>query len=227
MRCLICNATILAVPSVQMILQFKRLVLPTICQRCLAEFTPITGSICPDCGRPWSASTPCPDCQQWRQQYSNERLQNRALFQYDQAMKDYFQRYKGQGDYHLRQLFQALIITQQPPQPQTWYVPIPTDAAHLAQRGFDPVLGLYQECYPLVALLQKQPTQCGQAQKNRRKRLASPQFFKYQPTQLTTQPRQLMILDDIYTTGRTLWHAHQCLRPHFLKIPIRSMTLAR
>ncbi|MCP8857098.1 ComF family protein [Latilactobacillus fuchuensis] len=227
MRCLMCQQPIIQVPSLWMLIGVQRRYPPFICETCLRTFERIGPQRCQGCGRSLIKSRVCPDCQKWQALYPQQTFQNQALFTYNEAMRLYFQRYKGQGDYQLRCLLQSEIQNQWPVQAKTWYVPIPTARAHYEQRGFDPVLGLYQDCFPLTTLLTKRPTQQGQSQKTRAERLASPQFFDYQATTECQLPRKIVLLDDIYTTGRTLWHAQQCLRAHFLKIPIKSITLAR
>nr|WP_237389402.1 phosphoribosyltransferase family protein [Companilactobacillus zhachilii] len=48
-----------------------------------------------------------------------------------------------------------------------------------------------------------------QAQKNRLERLETPQTFSALPTiEQIPKNQHILILDDIYTTGRTLMHAH-------------------
>ncbi|XEO94426.1 ComF family protein [Latilactobacillus sakei] len=169
----------------------------------------------------------CSDCQHWRQLYPQQHFKNQALFTYNRAMQLYFQRYKGQGDYQLRLLFERDIQTRLPVKPNVAYVPIPSDEQHQQARGFNPVQGLFENCFPLMSLLKKRPTEKGQAQKNRAERLASPQFFELIPQKLPDKLQSITILDDIYTTGRTLWHAQQCLRARYPQITINAITLAR
>lgn len=82
----------------------------------------------------------------------------------------------------------------------------------MQQRQFDPVVGLFQNIVALISALIKLPTTQAQAQKNRAERLATPQFLQFdrQYMALLAKPR-LTILDNIYTTGRTLFHARDCL----------------
>ena len=142
-------------------------------------------------------------------------------------MHDYFKRYKRYGDYQLRFVFQAQLqrAIGQLPGP---YLYIPSSAQHLQLRQFDPVVGLFQNIAALIPALIKLPTTQAQAQKNRAERLATPQFLQFdrQYTALLAQP-QLTILDDIYTTGRTLFHARDCLIAAGFQGKIYTFSLAR
>lgn len=221
-----CAAVILEQPSIALICSLRPVYPAMICSRCMAQFERIGPQCCSGCGRQMITQGVCPDCQRWQQLYPGEQFTNRALLTYNEPMQQYFQRYKGQGDYRLRHVFQRLIRENFPVQRQTAYIPVPTDPTHLQSRGFNPVVGLYEDCFPLTPLLQKLPTEKGQAQKNRAERLATPQFFKCaQNMLLGSKVQQLILLDDIYTTGRTLWHAQQCLRKRYQTLPIHAITL--
>jgi len=222
-----CHNLIIEKPSIKQLLQLKPLLNPHICQVCLQQFERISGHRCSDCSRPLLTGILCPDCQQWRQRYPQQHLKTQVLFTYNRAMQLYFQRYKGQGDYQLRLLFERDIRTRFPVKSNVTYVPIPSDEQHQQERGFNPVQGLFETCFPLTSLLKKRPTEKGQAQKNRAERLASPQFFELIPQELPYKPQSIIILDDIYTTGRTVWHAQQCLRANYPQATINAITLAR
>ncbi len=223
-----CTAVVLEQPSLAFICSLRPAYPAMICSRCMARFERIGPQYCSGCGRQMEERGLCMDCQRWQQLYPRQHFVNRALLTYNEPMQQYFQQYKGLGDYRLRHVFQRLIRENFPAQRHTAYVPVPTDPAHLQRRGFDPVVGLYKDCLPLVPLLQKLPTEKGQAQKNRAERLATPQFFKcHQEVTLSADVQRLILLDDIYTTGRTLWHAQQCLRKRYQTLPIQAMTLVR
>ncbi|WP_238333968.1 ComF family protein [Companilactobacillus halodurans] len=87
---------------------------------------------------------------------------------------------------------------------------IPASPSHLLERGFDPVYELYSEVFDLKKLLIKADADKPQAQKNRLERLQTPQTFSARP-EIRTIPKDksILILDDIYTTGRTLMYARE------------------
>ncbi|GEO64890.1 ComF family protein [Companilactobacillus nantensis] len=103
---------------------------------------------------------------------------------------------------------------------------IPASKSHLQARGFDPVYELYADIFDLQSLLIKVDADKPQAQKNRNERLRTPQTFSALPAlnQIQKEAR-ILILDDIYTTGRTLMHAHDIfLTAGFQKISTFSLS---
>lgn len=224
-KCLLCQSTIIHELRPQEILAGKKLMPEYLCQRCRAEFQLIGKPCCPTCGRSGSIKQ-CQDCQMWQQQgYSN--FQHRALFKYNTAMHDYFKRYKRYGDYHLRLVFQPYLLRAlrhfSPP-----FIYVPSDFQHWQNRQFDPVWGLFSEIVKLTPALIKLPTTKAQAQKSRQERMQAPQFLQFNPQYTSVlQAQQITILDDIYTTGRTIFHVHDCLRQQSYTGKLVSLSLAR
>lgn len=74
----------------------------------------------------------------------------------------------------------------------------------------------------------KLPTTKAQAQKSRQERIQAPQFLQFN-LQYTSvlQAQQITILDDIYTTGRTIFYVHDCLRQQGYTGNLVSLSLAR
>lgn len=229
MKCLLCQNHCLENLALTTIFSLKPVVKPLLCQRCYQQFTLITGKTCLGCGRPLNQSIDrvlCQDCQCWQAKYQR-LLNNRSLFCYDAMMKDYFYQFKKLGHYQLRLLFQVQLQQALKKSPAVLYVPIPSDDQQLAIRGFNPVTALYQDIVKLTPALMKLPTPINQAQKNRQERLKTPQFFALKADfTIPNTCRQIVLLDDIYTTGRTLYHAANKIREYDDKIKITSFTLA-
>ena len=199
------------------------LLAPRLCHSCLSQFSFITGITCPGCGRMQVAAEPCLDCRKWAKH--GPLLNNRALVVYDAKMKAWIYQYKGLGDYRLHVAFQDLIAERL--RHAEALVPIPSEAKHYEWRGFDPILGLFG-CLPLQNWLQKSATARPQAQKSRRERLKTPQSFRVLVSAKTlNRVRQITLLDDLYTTGRTLYHARDALEAAGFKGTIRAFTLIR
>ncbi|WP_127848936.1 ComF family protein [Lacticaseibacillus hulanensis] len=153
-------------------------------------------------------------------------LQNRGLFTYNDAMKDWIERYKGIGDYNLRDSF-ASDIVQFMQMRGCAFVPLTTEAGHFAERGFDPVLGLFAPL-PLREWLVKDNTQMPQAKKNRAARLKTPQSFRCVATkEEMAKFDRICLLDDLYTTGRTLHHAAAAILTAGYKGKVISRSLIR
>lgn len=223
--CLLCQQPLVHELTLRELLGWDEVSGFEICARCQQEFQEIAPPHCPTCFKTGS-SQKCWDCQYWTQ-HGYQAFQHIALYQYNAAMHDYFKRYKRYGDYQLRFVFQAQLqrAIGQLPGP---YLYIPGSAQHLQLRQFDPVVVLFQNIAALIPALIKLPTTQAQAQKNRAERLATPQFLQFdrQYTALLAQP-QLTILDDIYTTGRTLFHARDCLIAAGFQGKIYTFSLAR
>jgi len=175
--------------------------------------------VCPGCGRA-NSPTLCADCTRWQAQ-GETLLHHHALFTYNAAMKNFIQQYKGLGDYQLHDAFD-----DQWPHfaRKVALIPIPSEANHYARRGFDPVLGLFGQL-PLMQVLRKQATDKPQAQKTRHERLQTPQSFEVVATLAPERP--VILLDDLYTTGRTLYHAAAALRQAGHRGKIQSFSLIR
>lgn len=220
MACLLCGQPIQIDWTLGKIFSLSGVRQPRLCRACLRQFTHIDqATACPGCGRTDSPQL-CYDCVRW-QESGYTLLHHRALFQYDAPMKSFIEQYKGLGDWRLHLAFQDLI---QPP--KATYVPIPTEAGHYQVRGFDPVLGLFDHL-PLHPWLQKADTPVPQAQKNRAGRLQTPQSFSVRSQVSFEKISQIILLDDLYTTGRTLYHAADALRAAGFHGTVTSYSLIR
>lgn len=222
MRCCGCDRHVDRSPTLKALLAGSKLIAPRLCSSCLARFKMITGATCPGCGRSGDARI-CADCRQWEQQ--GRLLHNRALFVYDAAMKQWIYQYKGLGDYRLHDAFQDLIAAQL--QNAGTLVAIPSESKHYDVRGFDPIQGLFGGLQ-LQPWLRKSPTAKPQAQKNRRERLQTPQSFTVLvPAAKLNQTKQITLVDDLYTTGRTLYHARDALVAAGFQGMVTAFTLIR
>lgn len=228
MNCLLCRRPLTTDLTLQELLELRPARFTAICALCTARFRPIDpATACPGCGRAEQRGL-CNDCLAW--QHRNRitgqpgLLQHRGLFAYNDAMKAYIEQYKGQGDYRLRGAFQAVIAKAIP---KGTLVPLPSEPQHFAARGFDPVQGLFDQL-PLHPWLLKQNTAKPQAQKDRAERLATPQSFTVTVTpQRWRHVKRIVLLDDLYTTGRTLYHARAALIAAGYQGEIRSFSLIR
>lgn len=221
MKCLWCGQSLVWTLRLAELVTFKLLQAPRLCTSCLRLFERIDqASACPGCGRA-NSPTLCGDCQRWQAQ-GEVLLHHRAVFTYNQAMKAFIQQYKGLGDWRLHPAFQSEL---QPPQ-RGVIVPLPSEAGHYARRGFDPVLGLFGHL-PLQQWLTKADTDLPQAQKSRAGRLATPQSFRVKPGVVFKHVVRIILVDDLYTTGRTLYHAANALRAGGFGGEIISFSLIR
>lgn len=228
-KCLLCGNFLEYELNLAWIFSFNRLVEQFICSECRSCFEKIQGNICLGCGRP-TVQKICLDCQKWQKKGRN-LLQNKALYRYqNQRLKEYFERYKFMGDYRLRKVFQKefeqFILQTYPP--KNWvYIPIPIDEyTQNKTRLFNQVIGLVEDL-PLVNAIKmyNDPDRVKQSHKDRKERLKSKQYFKLVSSCELTN-KNLVLIDDIYTTGATLYHAQKILLSR-KPAKIRSITLAR
>lgn len=174
-------------------------------------------------------STICERCEQEFERVETAKkttaLENEAatclthsLYHYNEPMKDYLHRYKFMHDTVLalvfrKQLYEALK--------HTIVVPIPMHPKKKKERTFSHIeLLLKSAQIPYFDVLEK-TTQETQSSKTREQRLASEQFFT-----LKREPNfnEIILFDDIVTTGTTLKHAKNLLEQAGVK-RIQCITL--
>lgn len=226
MRCLYCRQ------EFSLRVDFLRLFAPKakqrqLCSQCQALFMPLKGQRCLYCDRESSQSI-CPDCQNWQQVYGDKMLHNQAIFPYDNQMQNLLLSYKELGDYALHQVLAELIASFVSQVQADYYIPIPSSQKHLVARRFENVAAIFENLLPLTPVLAKK-TQAQEQQrgKSRRERLASPQPFCIRPDVPINLQGRILLLDDVYTTGRTLYHARDCLWHRWPQINVNSFTICR
>ncbi|BDR60242.1 hypothetical protein KIM322_05030 [Lactobacillus xylocopicola] len=136
--------------------------------------------------------------------------------------------FKRYGDYLLYQVLQELCYRELSKIKADFYVPVPTSPEHLAQRQFDTISAIYGDLVPLSNILLKGPGYGAQGEKTRADRLSSQQSFTVaKKTASNLNKHKVLLLDDIYTTGRTLYHARDALLSVFPQAQITSFTICR
>ena len=222
MRCLLCGGMINWQPALWELIAFKPLSAPTICNHCECQFMKIPGGGCQGCGR--QRSNLCRDCQQWQQQVGWV-LHNHPLYRYNTAMKEYMHSYKFMGDYRLRMVFQKQLTELVVRQQADIIIPIPVHEATWQTRGFNQVEGLLDCLYTTDTLgLTTKQKAIPQSAKGRLERLQTVQPFVLKRPELVCQ-RKILLVDDVYTTGRTLYHAATLCRQAGCT-SVESVTLA-
>ncbi len=214
MQCLICHSMIRLSWTLSYLMMPQRSKTETICMACQKTFHEIDeASACPKCGRQQESQNVCKDCQKWQANGSYYYI-NHALYQYDEAMKAYMHAYKFQGDYQLRHVFDTkfsqfikkfavfdLIVA------------LPIDKTTWTTRGFNQVLGLMGDLSNNEVLYMKRDRdEKRQSQKKRNERLQTGNHF-YVDVECRQQieNKKILLIDDVYTTGRTLRHAAETL----------------
>ncbi|WP_223875876.1 ComF family protein [Paucilactobacillus kaifaensis] len=155
-------------------------------------------------------------------------LHNRSLLAYNEATKQFMQQYKFAGDFRLRQVFSDELRHLINDLHADLIIPIPVNEYTWKTRGFNQVVGMLNNINYENLLISKNNNQHKlQSHKKRYERLFTKQPFKLGDQSLKKiKDKKIILVDDVYTTGRTLYHAAdlvQSCQPSELM----SVTLAR
>ncbi len=192
-----------------------------VCHECRNTFEKIGNAHCPNCYRK-GFSEKCPDCQNWEK--VNHYVQHEALFTYNESMKEYFSKYKFQGDIRLSQVFASNIKKALKKYKDYTLVPVPVSSKRLEERQFNQVTAFLQAAnLSYQELLVKKDIR-KQSDKTRKERLETQNPFVLKKG--ISLPENVLIIDDIYTTGATLRGIYQLLYENGSK-NVKSFTIAR
>lgn len=154
--------------------------------------------------------TICTNCEEKFEPFENENEDSLiSLYKYNDQMKDYLHRYKFMHDVLLAKVFRHQIHQHLSKKKET-IVPIPMHPAKLKERTFSHVDELLNQAnisfeHPLEKI-----TTESQAEKTREQRINAPQIFTLKENQ-NLQNKEIILVDDIYTTGTTINHAKRIL----------------
>ncbi|MBO0430691.1 ComF family protein [Enterococcus sp. DIV0660C] len=235
MKCCYCQKPIIKNLTIKELVQRKKSV--ELCWECAKLFTPLSSeNKCDGCQKSLlkserksthSQKRLCTDCLYWQERYPTYDFCHRSFFKYDEAMQTWFQQYKFTGDIRLAGTFAKQWQSLPKRFPDYLFCPIPLSNERLAQRGFNQVSQMLKVSgVTFQILLKRVKHHSAQAQHTRVKRLAMPQPFA-----LCVEPEQIkqckiLLIDDVYTTGQTLFHAATCLA-EYQPIEVRTFSLAR
>jgi competence protein ComFC len=228
MKCCFCRSTIVRNLDILEVLGIKRIAESELCKECCQLFQQLPEEpACQTCQKSQSSTGICEDCRYWKEQYPDYDFCHRAFFQYDKAMQDWMYQYKFMGDIALAATFSRewKMLTKR--FPSFLVCPIPLSIERQKLRGFNQVsqmLDASEVSYHL--LLERSANHLPQAQKTRQERLEMTQIFRFCGKKEDVKDQKILLVDDVYTTGRTLFHAASALFPLKPQI-IRTFSLAR
>lgn len=204
-ECLLCHRHFLRQLTLWQLLNFQPVEAELLCQTCLSQLEPIpVDQACAGCGR-LCTERYCSDCLLWQ---TPPNFKNRAMFRYNDILKQYMSQYKFYGDFRLRSVFQTQVKREVDRFDADLVIPIPVDAATRQQRGFNQVSGLLEKVDTIDGLATRERAkQQPQSEKNRQQRLQTKQPFVINLANEELNKKSVLIVDDIYTTGRTIRHA--------------------
>lgn len=211
----------------------------SLCDECSKQLEPLTGDLCLLCGRSFDEESEryrrgefCHDCTRWENEAEWQGLlgKNRSLFRYNDFMKELIARFKYRGDTILATIFQAELkrLYKKEFSQKAYLIPIPLSEERIIERGFNQAEQLAQMIgKPFPALLVRQKTD-KQSKKSRHERLKTekPDFYLASRLQEQLKSADIIIIDDIYTTGKTVREAAKVLKQSGAR-SVSSLTIAR
>ncbi|TYS63763.1 ComF family protein [Bacillus infantis] len=231
-HCLTCHKEIDAEIGWQEL--FLRTEEKVICRECEESFEKLKGALCKICGRPLRGLDPqfidgdmCYDCIRWEKDPKWEGVLNRniSLYAYNDFLQELIARYKYRGDYILANVFKQQIKRNIKTLKPDLIIPIPLSNKRLYERGFNQAEALILTAGLTPSHLITRNHTEKQSKKSREERIHLSEIFQIS-TSATFEAKNILLIDDIYTTGSTLRHAALPLKQSGAA-NIMSLTLAR
>lgn len=210
-----------------------------LCPTCEKKLERITGEICKICGRPYTTDAKiftqkqlCNDCIKWEEnkEWKGLLAKNRSLYVYNEFLKQVIARFKYRGDAELVKIFSTplkQLLKQFPKNAQI--VPIPLSAERLYERGFNQAELLANLLGEVTLALKHVGDIEKQSKKSRKQRLDNfkkSSFVLCENVNKHIRNHDIIIVDDIYTTGVTIRHGARVLLENGAK-SVSSITVAR
>lgn len=203
-----------------------------VCGECRRKSKRIYPPHCKVCGRK-SAETMCFDCVRWKQMYDgNDQLdRNLSLFTYNEFMQELIYTWKYRGDYYIVEAFREQIqqayvqLVEEEDMGNEGNIviaPVPLSEDRRRERGFNQAEQLANMLNKEITYLFRRVHSEKQAKKNRMERMTMTNPF----TLIKNVTKQVILIDDLYTTGRTLRHAASLCKLNGCE-KVYSLTLCR
>ena len=191
----------------------------TLCSTCEGKLQQIAGPACRICDRPLQELDPrfvhddtCNDCNRWEEapNWKGCLDKNQSLFLYNDFLQEVIARYKFRGDYILAAIFSRFILQKLTGLNADLLVPIPLSQERLQERAFNQAEAIIRVAGLQSANILNRIHTEKQSKKSRFERIHVQQVFQLQPN-TAISGKNIILFDDIYTTGSTLRHAAKVL----------------
>ncbi|TDR52368.1 competence protein ComFC [Listeria rocourtiae] len=199
----------------------------TICSTCESRLDMVYGVTCEGCGRPMDSFEQvviCADCQKW-EMGANNLQKNIACYTYNEFAKELMTLYKYRGDYAIAGVFSEQLQKQWGLVKKDVTIPLPISPERRKERGFNQTEGLLRLAgIPFEITLRREHTE-KQSKKTRKERMGQEQFF-FVENKEHIDSKEILLVDDIYTTGTTIHLAADALMEAGAK-SVFSLTIFR
>jgi len=200
---------------------------PILCEDCYKQFEKIDlSAACKMCSKELKEKGMeeyCSDCLKWKKIYPEMIVNHQSIYKYNDFAKEWMKQLKFTGDILLAGSLSTIVRkTVKPYLKSHFIVPIPSSRNSIEERGFNQVEVLLD--FAGVSF-EKALINIGegarQVTKGRSQRLETVQpFILSEEFKNLAKKKNILLVDDVYTTGRTIFHAREC----FLNAGIQNVS---
>lgn len=196
-----------------------------MCTSCQNQFVSIETNHCPRCYRD-DCQGICNDCLRWEEK--GHLVDHYALYKNNQAMSDFFNLYKKQGDYHLKNVFSDKLREHIAKEFSHYHViPIPSSEKQIDKLGYDPVKEVikaskipYEDLIQCNEIAEKKNSTINLEKSLRKEYSLNPKIMA------KLCGRKLLIVCDRYQTGNTIYMIKELLIANGFQ-EIKSLSIVR